>query len=183
MSPSYDEIKGEKNSWDERARSIQDEIELRGPLKNPTKRLNKSRRNIYKILKKNGKHNLLLDVGCGNGLFTTPLTALYNFVVGIDLSKTMIKRCQEKKDNLDFIVASATDLPLRDDVFDAVISISVLEYIKPKSNVEKVLKEISRVTTKESFAFLTFWDVSNSPTNFVKNVLKEEKFKIKQSLV
>lgn len=156
---------------------------LRGALKNPIKRLNKSRRIIYKILEKSGKRNFLLDVGCGNALFTVPLTTLFNFVVGLDFSKTMIKRCGEKRDNLDFIVASATDLPLKDDIFDAAISISVLQHVKQKNNVEKVLKEISRVTTSDSFIFLTFWDAPNSPTNFIKNILKREKFKVKQSLI
>lgn len=183
MAISYDEIEKERNTWDGRARSIQDDVELRGRLKNPVKRVNKSRRAIHKILKKSGKRNLLLDVGCGNGLFTVPLADLFNFVVGVDLSKGMIKRCKEKRDNLDFILASATDLPLKDNVFDAVISLSVLEYIKPKSSVEKTLKEISRTAKNDSFIFLTFWDEPHSPTNFVKNVLEKEKFKLRQSLI
>lgn len=96
MDTAFDEIKKEKSVWDEKARTTEDDIELRGHLKNPVKRVNKSRRAIYKILEKSGKRNLLLDVGCGNGLFTVPLTSLFNFVVGVDFSKEMIKRCQIK---------------------------------------------------------------------------------------
>lgn len=80
-------------------------------------------------------------------------------------------------------MASATNLPLKDHAFDAVICISVLQHINPKITLEKVLREISRVTTDNSFAFLTFWDHPTSPTNFVKDILREEKFKVKQSLI
>lgn len=183
MSSVYDEVKKEKSQWDEKARTIQDEVELRGHLKNPVKQVNKSRRTIYKTFEKSGKRNLLLDVGCGNGLFTAPLVDLFNFVVGVDFSKEMIKHCKEKRDNIDFIVASATDLPLKDKVFDAIMSVSVLQHIRPKSAVEKVLREMSRVTTNDSYGFLTFWNEPNSPANFVKNILKEEKFEVKQSLI
>ncbi|MEM2972323.1 MAG: class I SAM-dependent methyltransferase [Candidatus Bathyarchaeia archaeon] len=183
MIQSYNGIMEEKNAWDERARTIEDDIELRGTLKNPIKRVNKSRKAIGKIFKKVKKRRLLLDVGCGNGLFTVPLTELFDFVVGVDLSKAMMKRCREKRDNLNFILASATDLPLKNGVFDAAISLSVLEYIKPKSNIEKTLKEISRVTTNSSVIFLTFWEEPNSPTKLIKNVLKREGFKLKQSLI
>lgn len=183
MNSHYDGIREEKDSWNERARTIQDDIEVRGPLKNPIKRLKKSRAYIYKLFKESGKSNLLLDIGCGNGLFTAPLSDLFNFIVGIDLSKAMMKRFKEKRDNLYFILASATDLPLRDHLFDAVVSISVLEYIRPKSNTEKVLKEISRAATNDSFIFLTFWDQPNSPTDFIKDVLKKEKYNMQQSLI
>lgn len=128
-------------------------------------------------------HNLLLDLGCGNGLFTVPMAAIFNFVVGVDVSKAMIKRCRERRANLDFIMASATDLPLRDRVFDSVLSLSLLQHLRTKDNVEKVLKEISRTATNNSFILLTFWDTPNSPTNLVKNILKREKYNLKQSLV
>ena len=173
----------EKNVWDERARTVQDDVELRGPLKNPIKQLNKSRTYVYKLFKKSGKSNLLFDVGCGNALFTVPMAAIFNFVVGVDVSKAMIKRCRERRANLDFIMASATDLPLRDRVFDAVLSLSLLQHLRTEDTVEKVLKEISRTATNNSFIFVTFWDTPNSPISIVKNILKREKYNLKQSLV
>jgi len=179
----YSEVREEKNVWDEKARTIQDDIELRGRLKNPMAQLNKSRTYIYKLFKKSGKNNLLLDVGCGNGLFTIPMADIFNFVVGVDISKAMIKRCRERRANLDFIMASATDLPLKNHAFDAVLSLSLLQHLRTKDNVEKALKEISRTATNNSFILLTFWDTANSPTNFVKNTLKREKYNLKQSLV
>ncbi|MDI6690820.1 MAG: class I SAM-dependent methyltransferase [Candidatus Bathyarchaeota archaeon] len=40
---------------------------------------------------------MLLDVGCGNALFTVPLAELFNFVVGIDISKEMISDAASKR--------------------------------------------------------------------------------------
>jgi hypothetical protein len=57
------EVREEKNVWDERARTIQDDVELRRSLKKP-EQLNKSRVYVYKLFLKSGKNNLLLDVGC-----------------------------------------------------------------------------------------------------------------------
>lgn len=179
----YKEIEEEKRLWDEKAETIKDDVELRGSLKNPLAQLQKSRSQIRKFFLKSKNKRFLLDVGCGNGLFTVPMTEIFNFVIGIDISKAMIKRCREKRNNLDFIVASATNLPLKSNAFDAVLSLSLLQHLRTKQNVEKTLKEISRTATNGALIFLTFWDTHNSPTNFVKETLKREKYKLHQSLV
>jgi len=179
----YKEIEEEKRLWDEKAETVKDDVELRGPLKNPLAQLEKSNSQICKFFQKSRNNRFLLDVGCGNGLFTVPMTEIFNFVVGIDISKAMIKRCREKKANMDFIVASATNLQLKDNVFNAVLSLSLLQHLRTKQNVEKALKEISRTATNGALIFLTFWDTPNSPLKFVKETLKKEKYKLRQSLV
>jgi ubiquinone/menaquinone biosynthesis C-methylase UbiE len=80
-------------------------------------------------------------------------------------------------------MASATDLPLKDHMFDAVLSLSLLQHLRTKDIVEKVLKDISRTATDNSFIFITFWDTPKSPTKLVKKILKREKYGLKQSLV
>jgi len=175
-------MKEEKKVWDDKARTMQDDIELRGSLKNPVGQLIKSRTYVHKLFKKSGKKNLLLDIGCGNGLFTVPMAGIFNFVVGVDFSKAMMRRCRDKRANLDFVMASATDHPIKDHVFDAVLSLSLLQHLRTRDNVEKVLKEISRIATDDSFVLLTFWDTPNSPANFVKNILKKQQYNLKQSL-
>ncbi|MDI6690819.1 MAG: hypothetical protein QME50_02990 [Candidatus Bathyarchaeota archaeon] len=46
MISFYTEIKDEKDMWDKKAKTVKDNIELRGKLKNPVKRLGKSRRTL-----------------------------------------------------------------------------------------------------------------------------------------
>jgi ubiquinone/menaquinone biosynthesis C-methylase UbiE len=179
----FKEIDKEKRVWDERAEVIKDDVELRGPLKNRLAQLEKSIFQICKFFQKSRNKRFFLDVGCGNGLFTVPMTEIFSFVVGIDISKAMIKRCREKRSNMDFVVASATNLPLKDKVFDAILSLSLLQHLRTRQNVEKTLREISRTATSDSLVFLTFWDTRSSPTKFVKETLKKEKYKLHQSLV
>jgi len=90
-----------------------------------------------------GLHNKkCLEVGCGRGLFQD----LVEDYTGIDLSDS-VKQYLHKP----FYQASATELPFKDNEFDAVWMISVLEHIP---NPEKSLLEIRRVLKPESFLFL-----------------------------
>ncbi|MEM3730875.1 MAG: class I SAM-dependent methyltransferase [Candidatus Bathyarchaeia archaeon] len=179
----YNEIKEEKRSWDEKAKTVKDEIELRGALKNSAAQLGRSIAQICRFFGGGGSKNLFLDVGCGNALFTFPMADIFEFVVGIDISKDMIKRCQEKRANLDFIMGSATDLPFKDGVFDAIQSLSLLQHLRTKLNVEKTLREVSRVASHKSKIFLTFWDTPNSPTKYVRQILKSEGYRVQQSWI
>lgn len=182
MTVDHDEIKKEKERSDESTRNIKDDIQVRGPLKGVA-RVDKSRAYLQNLFKEIGKDKILLDVGCGNGLFTVPLANIFRLIVGVDISEKMMKRCKEKRSNLDFVMASSTNLPFRDQKFDCVLALSLLQHLGTRENVKKTLKELSRTTTDQSFMFLAFWDTPNSPTSLVKNILKEEKYKLKQSLV
>lgn len=179
----YEEIEKERRYWDERAETVKDDVELRGSLKNPLAQCGKSISQICKFFRKKGNNRFLLDVGCGNGLFTVPMTAIFDFVVGIDISKVMIKRCLAKKVNMDLIVASSTALPIKTQTFDAVLSLSLLQHLRTKKNVVKTLEEMSRTAKDNSEIFITFWDTVISPTKLVKEALKKEGYRLRQSLV
>jgi SAM-dependent methyltransferase len=79
----------------------------------------------------NGKQ--CLEVGCGRGVFQ----GLANGYVGIDCIGSVARFVRKP-----FCVASAIELPFKDNSFDGVWSVTVLEHIdKP----EKSLEEIRRV--------------------------------------
>jgi len=180
----YDEIKEEKKVWDGRAETIQHDVECAHGVRIKTSAFQKSIFQVYRFFKGSGENNSLLDLGCGNGLFTVPLTNIFKNVVGVDISKPMMKRCKEKRSNLNFVVASTTHLPFKDHIFDGVLSVSVLHILRQKSIAEKVVREITRIATISSFIFLTFHETgtwSHAHTNLVKNILKMEKFKLKQN--
>ena len=96
---------------------------------------------------KKGHH--VLEVGCGVGITSALLAKKYGCtVVGIDLSKGMIKRAKERakeekvEDKTEFIVADAQKLPFKANTFDAVICESVNAFIPQK---QKAVKEYARV--------------------------------------
>lgn len=86
----------------------------------------------------------LLDIGSGRGLFLESLNRKTKIrrLVGLDLSFRALKFLSNNKIN-----ASADALPLKDNSFDCVAALEVIEHL-PESVIDKSLSEISRVTSK-----------------------------------
>jgi len=175
----YKEVKKERKTWDERALTIEDEAKVRGC--KDIYFLKKNIVKVHKFLDKRAIKGLMLDVGCGNAQFTVNMADLFNFVVGIDISKEMIKRQKLKLSNVSFVLGSATDLPFKNMVFDSIISFSTLQFIRPITNLKKTLLEISRCSRRRSFIFLNY--PSNSLTSVIKQILSVEGYKLRQSLI
>jgi demethylmenaquinone methyltransferase/2-methoxy-6-polyprenyl-1,4-benzoquinol methylase len=79
--------------------------------------------------------SLILDLGCGTGFITEKL----GNAVGIDYSIEMLKLCPE---NLRVACADASNLPFRDESFDCVFSLTVMQDI---NNIKSAIAEIKRV--------------------------------------
>ncbi len=108
----------------------------------------------HRIIKENlgiKKNDLLLDVGCGTGIFSC-----FNCkVIGIDPSMELLRQNKKanKKTNannaINKIQAIAENLPFRDKAFDKVISVTSMHNF---DDIQKGIKEITRVG-KRGFAF------------------------------
>ena len=88
-----------------------------------------------------------LDVGSGPVIVTAALAraaGLDGFALGVDISEPMLARAvdAEAGRQVGFLRADAQQLPFRDDVFDAVTSIAVLQLIP---DAEVALAEMVRV--------------------------------------
>ncbi|MDI6916163.1 MAG: class I SAM-dependent methyltransferase [Thermoplasmatales archaeon] len=91
-----------------------------------------------------GSGDRLLDIGCGNGSFATLVKDRYKEIYGVDLSREALRRAQELsiravKANLNL------GLPFKDNCFDAVICLDVIEHI---FDPRKFTAELSRVIKK-----------------------------------
>jgi len=89
------------------------------------------------------KPRLVLDYGCGGG-WLSKLICRWGFeVVGIDLSKRLIKVAKFVCREGDFVVCDAMRLPFRDDAFNFIIGISILHHLPKLSMVFSELKRVS----------------------------------------
>lgn len=112
------------------------------------------RLNIIKKIFKSGKPEILVDVGCGTGIFLDYLHDDFKSGIGIDNCKEMIDfaKKKHKKRNIKYIIGRGDVLPLADNSADFVLSMGVLENIKDK---KKHINESLRVLKKGGILFLT----------------------------
>lgn len=80
----------------------------------------------------------LLDIGCGTGFVTRIASSYYKDVVGVDLTREMLRvACKPR----DMILGDAYHLPLRGERFNVVTAYSVLHHLQ---NFEAVASEAYR---------------------------------------
>ena len=85
----------------------------------------------------------VLDVGCGGGLLSNAL-ATHHDVTGVDLSEPSLEmaRRYDRTGRVNYIKASAYELPFPDPCFDAVCVMDFLEHIEDPA---RVIRESTRV--------------------------------------
>ncbi len=96
------------------------------------------RQSVVLDLLKGTKGKRILDLGCGPGLFTSPLSK-NNQIVGIDLSLEMLRLARP---DLKPVKGDGTSLPFQNGTFDLVMAIEMLQHL---SDFRSLLEEILRV--------------------------------------
>jgi ubiquinone/menaquinone biosynthesis C-methylase UbiE len=97
------------------------------------------------------KGQRLLEIGCGSGALSLPLSHYVSGIVGLDYSKSLVKIANTIAAPDDMVLVSeAKSLPLVNGFFNCVISHGVFFYFPDFSYAEKVLDEALRVTKKEA---------------------------------
>lgn len=89
--------------------------------------------------------NLILDVGCGIGLFISVSKAYGKFVIGVDVDRGQLFRAVNYGKGL-LVLADASYLPLKDSCMDGVFFSHVIEHLL---NPFPILEEIRRVLKNE----------------------------------
>jgi malonyl-CoA O-methyltransferase len=112
---------------------------------------------------------VVLDVGCGSGLFFKKAAGKAEMVVGIDVSHKLLLKAKEQAKtygNMHVLLADADNLPFQKEGFDLVFSFTVLQNMP---NPRETLLEIKRVVKVEgrivisglrkAFGLTTFLDL------------------------
>jgi ubiquinone/menaquinone biosynthesis C-methylase UbiE len=85
---------------------------------------------------------LLLDLGCGTGLFMRRYGELGGSAVGLDISRGMVEAAREQGQWFEYLVGTAEVLPFRDSTFDIVSCVLAFSYL---GNPAWMLREAYRV--------------------------------------
>lgn len=98
----------------------------------------------------------LLDLGCGIGLTLSLLAQKFTNSFGCDIDKRALKATKEILDEvgikIPLVVYNGGKLPFRDNTFDIVTFIEVIEHVQ---NPDQVLKEVQRVLKKDGILHIT----------------------------
>jgi ubiquinone/menaquinone biosynthesis C-methylase UbiE len=84
------------------------------------------------------KESVILDVGCGTGVYTNSLARNCRNIVGLDISPKMVERGLSKAktqglNNIDFVVADVGHFPFQDKIFDLVFSVNLFHHVTDKN--------------------------------------------------
>jgi 2-polyprenyl-3-methyl-5-hydroxy-6-metoxy-1,4-benzoquinol methylase len=96
----------------------------------------------------------VLDIASGSGYGSAMLATTAAHVHGVDISEEAVEyaRANFRRDNVDFTVGSATDIPLADDSVDVVVTFETIEHV---DDYLKFLSEIGRVLKSDGIAIIS----------------------------
>jgi SAM-dependent methyltransferase len=99
---------------------------------------------LYDFAARACAHQVVLDLGCGEGYGSRALSRAARFVVAADHASDAVAHAAAKyaRDNVAFAVCDAQQLPFRRECFGAVVSFEVIEHVP---DVPQYLGEVKRV--------------------------------------
>lgn len=123
------------------------------------------------LFMKNRNLQTVLDVGCGTGKLVKFLNDNNFSAAGCDLYNEALEIAKKINKKKEIVKANATKLPFRNESFDFVIGISVIEHLSKKDGI-LFLHEAKRILKPNGYIFLVTPNF-NSPLRFL---LKEKWF-------
>jgi ubiquinone/menaquinone biosynthesis C-methylase UbiE len=95
---------------------------------------------------------LALDIGCGTGNLVSKLN-VFHYVVGLDISRGVLKKCKTKYGNrkFEFVLADGEHLPFCNNIFNFICMYSVLHHLPSPS---LCLEEIYRITKPRGIVYI-----------------------------
>ena len=114
----------------------------------------------------------ILDIGCGGGLISEPMTRLGAKVTGIDASEKNIKiaKMHAKESGLEIIYVNASPEKLIDfETYDVILNLEIVEHV---DNVDLYIKSCQKLLKKKGLMFTA--TLNRSLTSYIKAIIGAE---------
>ncbi|WP_223789124.1 class I SAM-dependent methyltransferase [Marinicella meishanensis] len=101
------------------------------------------------------KDRRVCDVACGEGYGSALLAKRASEVVGVDVDKATIQHANETYgdiENVEFIVANATETQFIENSFDVIVSFETLEHL---SEHQQLIREFKRILKKDGLLIIS----------------------------
>ncbi|HLP38473.1 class I SAM-dependent methyltransferase [Lacibacter sp.] len=99
--------------------------------------------------------HLLLDAGCGSGMFTAMAAKEGAEVIGIDAAPGLLEVARQRNPKSNFLEEDLEALPFEDNSFDVVAAFNSLQYA---GSFERALAEATRVLKPGGRMVIGIWD-------------------------
>ena len=117
----------------------------------------------------NEKYPVLLEAGTGSGIFLPELSNHCEHLYACDIHHefdNIAKLCETyKSQNYNLSTQSIDNTNFRDESFDAVVAVSVLEFVP---DIQKAVTEIKRILKKDGI-FITICPMESKVLDFILN--------------
>jgi len=131
--------------------------------------------------------SMVLDVGCGSGLFFREVTPQSKIVVGLDISRKLLLKAKDQangsKNGL-VLQADADHLPFKDGSFDVVFAFTMLQNMpKPVATLKEFMRVVKlggRVVVtglKKAFSINAFMDTLEGSSMKIFSFVDDEDLK------
>jgi len=97
---------------------------------------------------------MLLDAGCGSGLFLKMASAAGAWISGIDAATGLLEISKKRLPDTTLLVADLEAMPFGDETFDVVTGFNSFQYA---GSFENALAEARRVTKKQGNVVIGIW--------------------------
>jgi len=122
------------------------------------------RNELKKSIKKYGvKTGTLIDLGCGTGITTIPWIKEFDRVIGVEVSKPMLKQAIKKSSQVKWINQDIIKLKIKEKTDAVICHFDVLNHILRKRDLQKVFNNVYEIL-KDGGLFI--FDMM-SPESFV----------------
>lgn len=130
---------------------------------------------IYSLKKaKFNKSSQVLDIGCSDGPFLPSLNYYAKKITAIDISEDLVKKSKKltdtmlyKSKKISLLTSDGLALPFKDECFNLVFCLEVLEHVK---NPSTVIEEIYRVLKKNG-VFICTIPVEIGPSLLIREII------------
>ncbi len=113
--------------------------------------------------------NMLLDAGCGSGLFSHMAISTGAQVIAVDAAPGLLEVARERNPNNSFMEEDLESLPFTSDSFDVVTGFNSFQYA---GNFTNALSEAKRVLKEKGKLVIGIWDKPeySDATNVLKAI-------------
>lgn len=134
----------------------------------------------YAIVSDYIKDKIVLDLASGEGYGSNKMSEKASLVYAVDIDKTAVHeaKLKYKKKNLEFLVGSASQIPLEDNTVDIVVSFETIEH---HDKHDEMMTEIKRVLKPNGLIIIStpdklyYSDKRNYNNKFhIKELYKQE---------